>query len=138
MKAGQIQDLQTLAKDILNTSLKPKEVAAKVADFLESHAITPADVMVLVVWLARDLSAAKAMQHAKLCELDDRPIGVLDYGTYAEGKLYPRGAGVSFDGHFWTAQKATSDRPGDGCPSWRLAVRRGKPGRDGRDLRAAS
>lgn len=56
---------------------------------------------------------------------------VLDRGVYVEGEKYVKGDGVTFGGALWIAQKDTGSKPG-GDDTWRLAV---KKGRDGRDLR---
>lgn len=53
-----------------------------------------------------------------------------DVGPWAAGSTYPAGAGVSWDGSYWIAKRLTSDQPGPG-DAWRLAVRRGKQGKDG-------
>lgn len=57
---------------------------------------------------------------------------VLDHGVYKPGVLYRKGAAVTAQGSLWIAQADTRERPGDGSTSWRLAV---KKGRDGKDLR---
>lgn len=58
---------------------------------------------------------------------------VLDRGVYKAEQEYTAGDGVTWAGSFWIAQKDTSEKPGvdDG---WRLAVKSGRAGRDGRDL----
>jgi hypothetical protein len=58
---------------------------------------------------------------------------VLDRGVYKPGVLYRKGAAVTAQGSLWIAQEDTRERPADGTGSkfWRLAV---KKGRDGRDL----
>lgn len=55
---------------------------------------------------------------------------VLDRGVYSEAKAYERGDGVTWAGSYWIAQEATSEKPGDGAKSWRLAVKRGRDGKD--------
>jgi integrin beta 3 len=69
------------------------------------------------------------------------PIPIpFDAGVWQAGRTYPKGACVTRQGGLWTAQDATSARPGDeGAASraWRLSVKGGKdgkpgpPGRDG-------
>lgn len=71
------------------------------------------------------------------------PVAIpFDAGVWQAGRLYPKGAGVTFKGSFSIAQEPTRARPGDETPeskAWRLAVRAGKdgkpgaPGRDGID-----
>jgi integrin beta 3 len=57
---------------------------------------------------------------------------VLDRGVYQAGRTYAKGDGVTFGGSFWIAQAATSEKPGDGATSWRLAVKAGREGREGK------
>jgi hypothetical protein len=54
-----------------------------------------------------------------------------DAKVWSAGTVYPKGAGVTSDGHYWIAQAQTSEPPGEGNPAWRIAVRRGKQGREG-------
>ncbi|TAZ20765.1 collagen-like protein [Rhizobium ruizarguesonis] len=60
---------------------------------------------------------------------------VLDQGVFKEGTEYQRGDGVTYGGSFWIAQGTTTDKPEDkteaGRKSWRLAVKRGRDGKDG-------
>lgn len=58
---------------------------------------------------------------------------VLDRGVYKDGVEYVAGDGVSFGGSFWIARAVTKDKPGT-SDSWRLAVKKGRDGKDGRDL----
>jgi hypothetical protein len=67
---------------------------------------------------------------ARIAALEARPI-VHDAGVFVDGTVYPKGAGVTWDGGFWIAQAETRREPGEGRPEWRLAVRRGKQGREG-------
>ena len=71
-------------------------------------------------------------QEARIAELEQQPIGVLDAGTWTDGEVYEAGDGTTHHGHYWIAQEKTTDQPGEGSPSWRLAVRRGKQGREGK------
>lgn len=62
---------------------------------------------------------------------------VLDRGVFSEagygGAPYARGDAVTFDASLWIAQKdAPAGKPGQ-SPDWRLAVKKGRPGKDGRD-----
>jgi integrin beta 3 len=56
---------------------------------------------------------------------------VLDRGVYQAGQAYEPGDGASWAGSFWIAQRATSEKPGDGDTGWRLAVKRGSEGKPG-------
>jgi len=56
----------------------------------------------------------------------------IDRGVYKPEAAYEKGDGVTYGGSFWIAQKDSPEtKPGDG-PGWRLAVKRG---RDGKDLK---
>ncbi len=56
---------------------------------------------------------------------------VIDRGVFKEGQAYTPGDAVTFGGSLWIAQKDTGDKPDGPDTGWRLAV---KKGRDGRDL----
>lgn len=55
---------------------------------------------------------------------------VIDAGFFKEGDDYEKGDGVTFGGSYWIAQKATSAKPEVGSADWRLAVRKGRDGKD--------
>ena len=78
------------------------------------------------------MESQAAVQQQQIKALEARPVGAIDAGIHQPGKTYARGEGVTHDGHYWAAQRSTSSTPGDGDPSWRLVVRRGKTGREGR------
>ena len=55
---------------------------------------------------------------------------VSDRGVFRDGEDYRKGAGVTFGGSWWIAQKdAPEGKPGT-SPDWRLAVKKGRDGRD--------
>ena len=54
---------------------------------------------------------------------------VIDKGVYVKGTHHEQGDGVTFGGSYWIAQKDTDKAPMDG-DDWRLAVKRGKDGKD--------
>lgn len=56
---------------------------------------------------------------------------VIDRGVFTEGKEYQPGDGVTWAGSFWIAQNNTSDKPDSYIKSWRLAVKKGRDGKDG-------
>lgn len=56
---------------------------------------------------------------------------VIDRGVFKEGQEYTAGDAVTFGGSLWIAQKDTGQKPDGPDTGWRLAV---KKGRDGRDL----
>jgi len=56
--------------------------------------------------------------------------GVLDQGVFRESEAYEKGDGVTFGGSFWIAQKdAPEGKPGTSA-DWRLAVKKGRDGKD--------
>lgn len=56
--------------------------------------------------------------------------GLLDKGVFREGESYERGDGVTFAGSWWIAQvDAPETKPGTSA-DWRLAVKKGRDGRD--------
>jgi hypothetical protein len=55
---------------------------------------------------------------------------VLDRGVYKEGQTYRPGDGVTWGGSFWICQHETTDKPDSG-KGFRLAVKKGRDGRDG-------
>jgi hypothetical protein len=55
---------------------------------------------------------------------------MIDRGVYVDGKSYERGDTVSWAGSAWIAQVPTAGKPGTG-EDWRLAVKRGRDGKDG-------
>lgn len=54
---------------------------------------------------------------------------VLDRGVYKDGTEYEPGDGVTWGGSFWIAQQKTTEKP-EGSDCWRLAVKRGRAGKD--------
>lgn len=55
---------------------------------------------------------------------------ILDRGVWKEGVTYEKGDAVTFGGSLFIAQAETTERPETG-PGWRLAVKRGRDGKDG-------
>jgi integrin beta 3 len=54
---------------------------------------------------------------------------VLDRGVYKAEQQYAKGDAVTWGGSLWIAQKATDAKPDSG-DGWRLAVKRGRDGKD--------
>jgi integrin beta 3 len=54
---------------------------------------------------------------------------VLDRGVWKEGAAYAKGDAVTWAGSLWIAQKDTDSKP-EGGDGWRLAVKRGRDGKD--------
>ncbi|WP_343347643.1 hypothetical protein WJT74_05140 [Sphingomicrobium sp. XHP0239] len=55
---------------------------------------------------------------------------IVDRGVFSEGKEYARGDAVTWAGSLWIAQKDTSEKPGGDGDDWRLAVKKGRDGKD--------
>lgn len=56
----------------------------------------------------------------------------IDRGVYREGQPYAKGDAVSFGGSAWIAQQDDPpSKPGMPDSGWRLAVKAGRPGKDG-------
>jgi len=55
---------------------------------------------------------------------------IIDRGVYKEGRTYRPGDGVTWGGSFWICQEETTDKPDSG-KGFRLAVKKGRDGRDG-------
>lgn len=51
-------------------------------------------------------------------------------GLYAEERGYDVGDVTTWGGSVWHCEAPTSDRPGEGSKAWRLAVKKGAPGKD--------
>ena len=56
---------------------------------------------------------------------------VLDRGVFREGTAYACGDACTFGGSLWIAQADTSAKPDAPTSGWRLAVKRGRDGKDG-------
>ncbi|MCY1484066.1 hypothetical protein D9M68_176520 [compost metagenome] len=57
---------------------------------------------------------------------------IIDRGVFSAEKFYEQGDGTTYGGCYWIAQKDAPEGVPGGSTDWRLAV---KKGRDGRDLR---
>jgi len=55
---------------------------------------------------------------------------VIDRGVYKEGQTYRPGDGVTWGGSFWICHQETTEKPDTG-KGFRLAVKKGRDGRDG-------
>jgi integrin beta 3 len=54
----------------------------------------------------------------------------IDRGVFKEGRAYEAGDGVTWGGSYWIAQRATEAKPDSADSGWRLAVKRGRDGKD--------
>jgi hypothetical protein len=62
---------------------------------------------------------------------------VLDRGVFRPGMRAEKGDGVTFGGQYFIAQRDTEAKPGE-SPDWRLSVKRGRDGKDARELEEGS
>ena len=83
--------------------------------------------------LKAEMGELRAELKALRADLDNRG----DQGVWQAGQAYRKENGVTYDGHYWIAKRDTMATPGGSPDDWRLAVRRGKQGRDGRPGRDA-
>ncbi|MFG8076891.1 hypothetical protein ACEOIB_24770 [Pseudomonas aeruginosa] len=67
-----------------------------------------------------------------ILEKSVRIASVIDRGVYSAEKSYEQGDGTTYGGCYWIAQKDAPEGVPGGSADWRLAV---KKGRDGKDLR---
>lgn len=58
---------------------------------------------------------------------------VVDCGVFKDGHVYTPGDSVTWAGSYWIAQKATGAKPDSLESGWRLAVKKGRDGKDGRN-----
>lgn len=56
--------------------------------------------------------------------------GIVDRGTFADGEVYDKGDAVSWGGSLWIAQANGVKGKPEADKRWRLAVKRGRDGRD--------
>lgn len=78
-------------------------------------------------------SLTLAFSRADVCKefRVDLPV-VIDRGVYKDDSAYQRGDAVTWGGSLWIAQKDSPDsKPGTG-DGWRLAVKKGRDGKDGK------
>lgn len=56
---------------------------------------------------------------------------VIDKGIYKEGQTYLPGDGVTWGGSYWICKSESAAKPDSADSGWRLAVKRGRDGKDG-------
>lgn len=62
---------------------------------------------------------------------------VIYRGVYAAGKTYHKGDMVTWGGAMWHCEKAGVSKPEERSGDWKLAVKQGRDGKDGRDAVAS-
>jgi hypothetical protein len=63
-------------------------------------------------------------------EISFKIPSLIECGVWLHGKQYEQGDGVTCGGNYWIAQVDTNARPGENNNDWRLAVRKGRDGKD--------
>jgi hypothetical protein len=58
---------------------------------------------------------------------------IIDRGVYKEGESYVRGDAVTWGGSLWIAQAETKAKPDGPDSGWRLAVKKGRDGKDAKN-----
>lgn len=100
------------------------------------HGKMPVDVSMFVaiaMWTFARSQKTMAKLEARVADLEAHPP--LHYeGVHVPGKSYPVGACVTSAGSLWYCKTPTCEPPGQ-SGDWVLCCKRGKDGKDGRDLR---
>lgn len=106
---------------------------------IQEYADTPAVIGVVAAVAVTALLDVVSKQGTKLKALEARPKGLQYLGVWTRGTDYSPGDVITDHGAMWTCKTATTDRPGDlrlgGETHWQLAVKSGRDGRDGKDIR---
>lgn len=86
--------------------------------------------MTIINAISEEVAAQLKAQNARIAALEARMDQFQYRGVWDAGTVYRQSNCVSDGGSMWICMAAQStQRPGDG-PDWRLAVKRGKDGRD--------
>lgn len=78
----------------------------------------------------RTLAVRLTHTDGEVVEHEIRSQAIIYREIYQEGTEYVGGDAVTWAGSLWIALRATASKPGDGSPDWRLAVKKGRDGRD--------
>lgn len=78
----------------------------------------------------RTLSIRLTHTDGEVVEQTLRSPSLIYREVYRDGVPYEGGDAVTFGGSLWVALRATTSKPGEGSPDWRLAVKKGRDGRD--------
>lgn len=131
-----IELMMQRAQDLLDKSSAGKDFKDRPVAFTQGRSLALTGVLAKL-WT--DIRAAEVFHREqrealekRIAELEARPA-FEDAGVWTEDKSYQRGNGVTENGSFWLAKRNTmfGEKPG-ASDAWRLAVKRG---RDGKDVR---
>lgn len=76
----------------------------------------------------------KAVKGDRVKTIGTATFPVLIYrGVFAEGTEYEKGDLVTWGGSQWHCSEPTTTKPGENSSAWKLAVKRGRDGKDGKD-----
>ena len=78
----------------------------------------------------RTLSIRVTHTDGEVVEQQLRSPSLIYREIYREGERYEGGDAVTFGGSVWVALRDTTSKPGEGAADWRLAVKKGRDGRD--------
>lgn len=81
----------------------------------------------------RDLTVSLKRGDAVIAIKSIRVPGFEDRGVYRDTEQYEKGDGVSFGGSFFIAQKDHPQGKPEQSRDWRLAIKKGRDGKDGRN-----
>lgn len=81
----------------------------------------------------RDLTVSLKRGDAVIASKSIRVPGFEDRGVYRDTEQYEKGDGVSFGGSFFIAQKDYPEGKPEQSRDWRLAIKKGRDGKDGRN-----
>lgn len=125
-------ELATLVADIVRRERRRAETLRKLEAFPQLGPLPPA------VDIAIDFDGERRLTITAGGQAHSITLPhVIDRGVWREETRYERGDAVTLDGALWIARRDDpAHRPGAG-DAWRLAVSRGKNGRDGRDATGA-
>jgi len=82
-----------------------------------------------------EISGCGSLRRSRVTQLEAAQSKGFQYrGVWLQDTAYDKDDFCTFFGSLWHSSRWTKAKPGDGS-DWRLAVKRGQDGRDGKDLR---
>jgi hypothetical protein len=113
-----------------------REVSTTLDAVGDALAVVKADIEAAARKRTQLLEAKIATLEAKLAALQAKAGSTMQYcGVWEAGQAYGIGDFVTHAGSLWACRAPTEARPGT-SPAWTLAVKRGRDGRDGDDIRS--
>jgi hypothetical protein len=126
LQGGWALDFERRAQDVLQRAVDKMPVPKDGADAVPLDGFS-AEMAEDGRTIVLRLTAGEVVKEARL-----RTATLLDRGFFQDGAAYEKGDTVTRGGSLWIAQKdAPTGKPGDGeADGWRLAVKRGRDGKD--------